>query len=209
MKYRRSRPPCARGPPNRPTCARPSTNLRRLGGRSQSPQGRFRDAARRARRAASRADRSLRQAPVVLVGGRRGPPAVFVVGALAIGAIGGWLTGAYWVGGSVVAHVGSQRLSRRRSKFWPIVSAVILAGLPWAAGSNLILSPDPTLRELKGRNRSGPNRADTADSTQAVDAARHRPASEEAGDGATAGSHRWPDREAAPADTRAARCGAP
>ena len=54
--------------------------------------------------------------------------AVFVVGALAMGAIGGWQTGAYWLVWSVVAHVGSQRFSGGLAKFWPIISAIVLAG---------------------------------------------------------------------------------
>lgn len=55
--------------------------------------------------------------------------AVIAVGALAMAAIGGWLTGLYWLLWSVVAHVGSERFSGRLAKFWPIISAIVLAAI--------------------------------------------------------------------------------
>jgi hypothetical protein len=54
---------------------------------------------------------------------------VALAGGLAMAAIGGWLTGFLWLFWYVVANIGAHRLSGRLARFWPLISAVILAAI--------------------------------------------------------------------------------
>ncbi len=50
-----------------------------------------------------------------------------LVGGVAMAAVAGWPTGFLWLFWFIVARVGAQRFSGWLSKFWPIISAVVLA----------------------------------------------------------------------------------
>jgi hypothetical protein len=65
----------------------------------------------------------------VIVGMRYRTAIVGLTGGLALAAVGGWLTGFLWLFWYVVANIGAQRLAARLAKFWPIISAVVLAAV--------------------------------------------------------------------------------